>query len=297
MRVIVSATIYLMIVFSSTASLADDLLDFSDPCTDAQNKFSTSSSALHARADQILAKWDSAVDPPDEVKPFYVEAVQAAIYSNWLKDPAVAPLIATYKKADAKFDAKSFFMTQIYLSVVTPEQEQTYVRELFKADYAINIRPKIIAERNDLENTITTQKSELDKDCKQDLVDKILRSTYGNGMLFVTANTDAAKQEHGVLAQSFRLTSGISIADIEKNGILGGDGSEIRKIAEGAGAATNNVRDLLNTLNKTISNTKMPAVSVGGNGGVQLPDGTHIPLPNPNPIPLPPIRIGGFHFP
>jgi len=274
----------------ANAAIADDPLDLADPCTDAGNKFTSTSNALRARADELLAKWDASASPPDELKQFFVDAVREAIFGQWEKDPNIAALIAAYQKVSPGFDIHAFFFQNIYPKVVTPEQELSYVNVFYKSYYVAEIRPKLIAERAALETTIVSQHNDLDSACKQDFFDKVIRVTMGNASLYIKANTEAAKQEHGVIAQSIRLTSGISITDIEKNGILGGDGSELRKLANTAGGSLQALSGALNNLNKSISDiAKQISVPLPPLPQVTLPSIPIPPFPNPAPtiIPVP----------
>ncbi len=272
------------IACSSSAAFAEGALDFADPCTDAEKKFNSTSDALRSHADTMIAQWDSQTEPPGELRPLYVEAIRTAAYQAWITDPSIGKLIETLKTADPSFDAMSFFLTKVYPQVFTQEKESEYVRQLYKADYETKLRPQLISDRQGLEQKISEQKDSLNQSCKPDVFNQVFRSSVGRLLLVASANSEAAKNEKGDIAKGIRLVSGVSITDIEKNGILGGDGSELRKIANAVtGGESSELSKALREIDKTLN----PA-----NWKVELPE-IKIELPSAPKIDPPTITLPG----
>ena len=86
-------------------------------------------------------------------------------------------------------------------------------------------------------------------------------------MLIVSANTEAAKREKGDIAKAVRAVSGISITDIQKYGLLGGENSELRKIASGivggeGSELSKAIRALDQVLNPTRWKVDLPTIKI-----------------------------------
>jgi hypothetical protein len=216
----------------SVSAHAQGVLDFADPCKDAEKQFSSTSSALRGRADAIIAEWDKMKEPPSDIRDLYVRAVKEAIYNAWLKSPEVGPLVDAVKKTKPDFDSQVFFFETIYPNAVSPEKEKEIVNEAFQQDYKSHLRPNFVADRQKLEDRINEQKRSLDENCKPDEFNRVIRSTFGRAIMIINANTEAAKNERGEIAKLVRLTSGISISDIQQRGWEGGENSELRKITQ-----------------------------------------------------------------
>ncbi|MDO9443544.1 MAG: hypothetical protein Q7T73_21900 [Beijerinckiaceae bacterium] len=79
---------------------------------------------------------------------------------------------------------------------------------------------------------------------------------------WIGGNFEAGKNEHNLVTQVFKAVTGISPKDIAKNGFLGGENSELRKLANAAaGGETGEVRKALRFMDP--SNTK----GILGGGG------------------------------
>jgi hypothetical protein len=214
----------------SSPAFAAGALDWADPCVDAQVKFSSNSAAARYRVDQVIQEWDSRTEPPGELRGLYVEAIREGAYKAWSDDPGAKTLLDAMKASDPNFDAHNLFITQIYPKVMTPEKEAEYVRLLYKADYDAKFRPELIKSRNAIEDKISAEKQTMDGSCKTDVLSQVLRGTIGNALILLGSNWSAAQNESGEVAKYFRAASGISLTDIEKYGIRGGENSELRKL-------------------------------------------------------------------
>lgn len=212
----------------------EELLDFADPCVKAGKQLKSTSAALRTNSDAVLKKWDNLKEPPPELMPYYKEAIKLAIYNAWLSNPLASSLIEETKKANPQFDSLAFFTEKVYPTAVKPEQEADFINGAFVADYATTLRPKILAERQALENKIKTEKDTLDGSCKNGEFDKLFRATIGNFAGIVASNFAASTNEKGDMAKAVRALSGVSLTDIQKHGILGGPGSELNKALNNA---------------------------------------------------------------
>jgi hypothetical protein len=213
-----------------------------------------------------------------------VEAIRSAAFEEWKKLPAVSSLVAQMKKADPKFDENGFFLAQVYPAIVTQEKEAEMVRELYQADYQANIRPKILEQRKALEGQIADQKGKLDGSCKPDVFNQLFRATLGNAATIVTRNFEASKDEKTLPGKAYRALTGISIDAIVQNGILGGENSELRKMANSvAGGENSEIRKALRGIDQTLNPNNWKIDTDPGHWLPKLPD---------IKVSIPPTQIG-----
>lgn len=256
----------------ASPAFAQGVFDFADPCKKAENEFANGSNALRESADATIAKWEATTEPTDELKSYYIEAFRLAAYNTWSADPTVAGLLKQLAKADKSFDPQVFFMETVYPQAVTKDDENKAVLEMFRIDKEAVIIPRLEGQRAELETQISEQKATLDASCKPDVVSQIFRATFGNAAIIIDRNSQAAKNENGDIAGFIRLTSGISLTDIGKQGILGGDNSELRKLANSvAGGENSELRKALRSLDETFNPARwkvdLPDIKVGSSGG------------------------------
>jgi len=137
-------------------------------------------------------------------------------------------------------------------------------KQLFRQDYQNNIVPKIATERKELDVEIQNKQKELDEACSPDVFNQTMRATIGRVVMIVDGNFEAAKDEKGEIAKLVRGIIGISITDIFKYGLAGGENSEINKLRatwsdalDNAGIGENHfVREALRGIDPT--NIDMP---------------------------------------
>jgi len=241
----------------TTASYADGAFDFADPCIKQEKKFDSNAAAIRSRASDILATWDAASEPPGEFRGIYVEAIRAAAFKAWSSDSVNRAMLDEVKKANPALDESKFFIETIYPKFITAEKEAEFVRKLFEGDYKEKIRPAIVKEQQATESKLKEGKAELDSACKPDFVSQFLRATIGNAAIIIGSNWEAAQNEKGDIAKAYRATTGISLTDIEKYGIEGGDNSELRKIVNNSG-----LRDVVNALDPSKWRIDTPKVDI-----------------------------------
>jgi len=220
-------------VFFPNIVLAADALDFADTCSKQGVQFKDSSAAIRESVDESINDWDALSSPPPAIRPLYVQALREAFYKAWKEQSAL--LLKQIKDSTPAFDEQLFFNDKVYPVAMSHDTEEHYVRAIFKSDYAASIRPKLLKQRDDAEETIKKQQAEMDKECKPDLVSQTIRATSGNTTIILKADADAAKNENGDFAKAVRSISGISLADIEKYGIRGGENSAFNSVLNAAG--------------------------------------------------------------
>jgi len=209
------------------------LLDWADPCVDAQNKFKSSSEAARARADQVIQEWDSRTEPTAEMRSLYVEALKEATYKTWLEAPESQALFDSLRQTIPDFDFRKLFDEKVYPVAFPQDREVDVVRQLFKRDFDNHIKPELLRSREELNRQIDDQREELDKSCSPTLVAQLFRGTVGN-LLMAAGNAWAAGQrEPGEIAKWIRVTSGVSVGDISKYGLQGGENSVVNQVLGG----------------------------------------------------------------
>lgn len=241
-------------IFSSTKSFAQGALDWADPCVKQNKKFKSTAAALSDRADAVIQEWDKMQSPPPELLPLYEEAIRTAAYRAWSENDQVASLLKTIKDSKPDFDAKKHFLETVYPKVFDATKEKEIIADYFKADYIAHLRPKFLQDREQLRRTISEQKSQLASACKPDVFNQVMRVTFGNATLIVKRNFDAAKDEKNIITQAVRGLTGASMKDIAEKGILGGDDSTLRAMANSfAGGRGSEVRKGLRSLDEKLN--------------------------------------------
>ncbi|WP_299969170.1 hypothetical protein [uncultured Roseobacter sp.] len=233
LRFLYSAAILVALAFQVDAQEGE--LDFLDPCKKQEAKFANTRDAVKERQDSAstrLAGWRS--DPstlPAEIEEQYRAAVRAYIFSVWSNSPTGTGVLASWGEISGE-EAYTKFFDNIYPTLITDDDERKTAHALFQRDYDERIRPdfdKEIAEQN---VRLEEAGEKVGEACSPDVFSTIVRSTIGRAVMIVGNNFEAAKDEKGDLAAVVRAVSGISVTDILKYGIAGGENSEFNKIKE-----------------------------------------------------------------
>ena len=253
------------IVLSQNAN-SKGMLDFMDPCKDAESDFKSSSTSIRhqtkASVSKIEAWYKSPDSLPSDMKAYYREAVKSYAYKVWSDSPTGKGTIASWRAANANVDIKNQFLQFIYPKEVSTDLENSLATQLFKRDYIENIKPNMDKEVKEINAMLASKKEELDEACSSDVVSQVFRGTLGRVIMIGQANFDAAKNEDGDIAAAVRAITGISITDIFKYGLSGGENSEINKLKrtwidalDNAGVGKNHfVRETLRSLDVTNMN-------------------------------------------
>lgn len=224
-----------MVIAQPGLSFAQGALDDLDYCNSFKDKYATASEAVEAdvaAAQQRMEgyKKDPSTLPPD-VLDQYRAAVRTAAFKQWSESATSIELIKLKVAADSAFDASAFFSDSIYKTEVSAEQETKLAYMVFDIDYE-RLKKKVDEDVSKVRSNLAESKASLDANCKQDVVSQIFRGTIGRALLTLAGNKEAAKNEKGDIAAFVRLTTGISITDILKNGLRGGENSELAKLGK-----------------------------------------------------------------
>ena len=218
---------------SVSPAFAGGAFDFLDPCIKARTDFSDQRQEFRTRADTLEATIPTMVATP-EFREAWINAKQ--VQARPIFDTDVAPQLAKYglKDMDQAFDA--WFKDMI--ASVDPQDLQ----DLINTTYRSLAKEEVAAERAKTEAAYDDAKSDLDGSCKSDVGSQVLRVAVAP-IGWVAGNFESAKSEKNIVTQVFHAVTGVSAKDIAKQGILGGDKSELRKLANAiAGGPNSEVR-------------------------------------------------------
>lgn len=220
-------------------AFASGAFDFLDPCIKASSDFADQRQQVRVRYDNLEASIPTMV-ATSEFREAWLKAKRQQ--ARPIFDAEVAPQLVKYglKNMDQAFDA--WFKDMI--AAVDPQDLQN----LINTTYRMLAREELARYRSKTEADYDIAKSELDRSCKKDVGNQALRVAMAP-IDWVAGNIGAAKNEHNIVTQVFRGVTGISAKDIAKQGILGGDNSELRKLANAiAGGENSEVRKTLRFL-------------------------------------------------
>ena len=255
----------LMLVIPSV-TFAEGVFDWVDPCKKAEKEFSSNSEYLRNAANSTINYWENMQEPTKELKSYYIDLLRQSAFDIWQQNKTSIELIKIKQQLDENFDSYDFFLHNEYLSKITKKQETDAATELFLVDKNENLLPIFYQQKLELENSISQEKTNLDEECKNDVANQIFRATIGNAALIIDRNFEASKNEKGDLAALIRAVSGISITDITKKGVLGGDKSEARQLLNTfAGGKNSEIRKGLRKLDPTTWKLGIKIKSNNGN--------------------------------
>jgi hypothetical protein len=204
-----------------------------DPCVTQTAAFKTNADAIRGQTAAAQAKFASWNDNPEnlpaDILVSYQTAVRDYAFGLWKDTAAGKGVLASWQPLADDGAAKAKFLTFVYSNEISPELEKKLAFAVFKKDYADNIKPKLNQLVEDSNKDIAANKAILDEGCSATVFAQFMRVTLGNAMIMVNDNFDASKRESGEVAAAVRAITGISITDILKNGIQGGEGSEVSK--------------------------------------------------------------------
>jgi hypothetical protein len=230
---------------STSPAFAAGAFDFLDPCIKARSDFADQRTQVGARYANLESSIGTMVATP-EFRDAWLKAKRQQ--ARPIFDAEVAPHLLKYglKDMDQAFDA--WFKDMI--AAVDPNDLQ----QLINTSYRMLAKEELARHRAKTDADYNEVKSELDSSCKHDVGNQVLRVAVAP-IGWVAGNIDGAKNEHNIITQVFRGVTGISPKDIAKQGILGGDNSELRKLANAiAGGESSEVRKTLRFLDP--GNTK-----------------------------------------
>jgi hypothetical protein len=205
----------------SSSALAGGAFDFLDPCIKARSEFSDQRAAVRARVAHAEASISTMTASP-EFKDAWKKQKKVDIRPYF--DKEIAPALQKLGVADINV-AFNVWYDDMLASVAPKELE-----ELIDRNYRELAKQEIAAIRSKNDAEFDQAKSELDSSCKSDVGNQVLRVTLAP-LGWIDGNFRAAKDEHNVVTQVFHAVTGISAKDIAHYGLLGGENSELRKLA------------------------------------------------------------------
>lgn len=225
-----------MVTALPTSAMAQKgFLDFADPCKKAEAQYKTTDAAFDGAIQEGTARLKSWHDDPnkvpDKVLDHYRDAVKAYVFTTWNTSEEGQGVIKSWglKPDDADGISKKF-MEFIYPAKVKPDLEKSLAQEVFKGDYEKRLKPELDKEIAAQRKTLNENKKKLDEACSPDVFSQLLRASIGNLITMVGDNWKAAKNEKGEIAMAIRGLTGISVTDILKHGLAGGENSELNKL-------------------------------------------------------------------
>lgn len=228
-----------LVTLGATPAFAAGAFDFLDPCIKARNEFSDQRQQIREKYAAVNASVGSMTYTP-EFKVAWIKAKREQ--ARPIFDMEVAPALARYKVTDmdAAFDAWFNDM----LGSIAPDDLDSIINITFR-----QLAKEEVAQSQDKTGAdIDKAKNDLDSACKKDVGSQILRVAMAP-ISWIGGNFEAAKDEHNLVTQVFKAVTGISPKDITKYGILGGENSELRKLANAiAGGKNSEIRKFMRSL-------------------------------------------------
>ena len=230
---------------STSPAFAAGAFDFLDPCIKLRDQFADQRQQVRTKFANLEGSIPTMV-ADEAFRDAWIKAKREQ--ARPLFDKEVAPKLAKYglKDMDQAFDA--WFKDMI--ASVDGQDLQNLINET----YRMLASEELARFRSQTEVEFDQAKSDLDSSCKKDVGNQVLRVALAP-IGWIGNNFEAAKDEHNIVTQVFRAVTGISPKDIARQGILGGDNSELRKLANAvAGGENSEVRKALRFLDP--GNTK-----------------------------------------
>ena len=215
------AMVLALAVLAASPVHAGGAFDFLDPCIKARSEFAEQRQDLRARASTFESSIATMVASP-EFRAAWTTAKRKQ--ARPIFDADVAPTLRKLGVTDMDAGFEAWF-NEVMNALPTDQLESlinTTYRQLAKEELA-SVRAKSEAE-------FDQAKSELDSSCKKDVASQVLRVALAP-VGWIAGNFESAKNEKNAVTQVFKAVTGISPKDIAQQGILGGDKSEARKLA------------------------------------------------------------------
>ncbi len=207
-----------------------------DYCPELEKENKQKSQLIEEGVKGTIDKWERWGKDPTQLPPkillAYRAVIRLAAYTEWTKTATAGELTKAWLSLDPKSDVKKKFFATIYKKQVSSDQEKKFAYTLFQLDYKQNIKPKLDIEAADVRQKLQDNKKELDEGCSPDVLSQVLRGTIGRAILTYNRNKDAAENEKGDIAYEVRRWTGISLTDIAKYGLRGGENSELSKLGK-----------------------------------------------------------------
>jgi hypothetical protein len=242
---IIPALAFGLAILGTSPAFAAGTFDFLDPCIKARSEFSDQRQQMQARAANFENSIPTMVADAD-FRAAWMKAKRAQ--ARPIFDGEVAPTLLKLGVADMDkaFDA---WFTEIMSSLPPDELD-----DLINKSYRQVAKEELAAVKSETEADFEKSKGELDSSCKKDVGSQVLRVALAP-VGWISGNFESSKSEKNVVTQVFKAVTGISPKDIAQQGILGGDNSEARKLANAvAGGPNSEVRKTMRFLDPSNEN-------------------------------------------
>ncbi len=233
---IAAAAAIVVVTGSLPAHAGGGTFDFLDPCIQARDQFREQRQNVAIRFNAAHNTIDGAV-APQEFRDLWRKSKQAELRPVFDKD--VAPLLKQMGVSDMEAAFAKWFEAGI--ASIEPAQVDDIINQNFRS----LAKEELQKSRAQSDAEFNAAKADLDAACKADVASQTLRLVTAP-IGWTIANFEAGKNEHNVVTQVFRAVTGISARAIAEHGLLGGDNSELRKLANAiAGGQNSEVRKAL----------------------------------------------------
>ncbi len=207
---------------ASSPVQAGGVLDPLDKCIEARKVFAEQ----RATAFNNLRAAEEAVDtltPPPEFKELWLMDARKRSLPTFKEK--VAPKLQKMGLTDMEQAFAAWFEMEL------AELKPADLEKLITSDYRAISKEELLDAHKEVTLEFEKPQKELDSTCKMDVGNQALRFAL-TPFEQVAGALEAAKREKNILAQGFRLITQVSLQSMAEQGILGGDRSDLRKLAE-----------------------------------------------------------------
>ena len=231
-----------------TPAFAAGAFDFLDPCIKAQSDFSEQRQQMHEKFVAASASIDTMNYTPD-FRDAWIKAKRKQ--ARPIFDEQVAPVLTKYNVTDMDGAFDAWFNDMI--ASIAPADLDALINTTFR----VMAKTEVARSKAQTEQEYNIAKSDLDGLCKSDVGNQVIRIAAAP-IGWIGGNFEAAKDESNLVTQVFKAVSGISPKDIAEHGILGGEKSELRKLANSIAGENSEVNKVLRIItNPTIDLPKV----------------------------------------
>lgn len=240
-KVIIAAAVGAITLASASvpARAGSGTFDFLDPCIQARGEFRDQREEVVRRFDAAHAAVDVA-STPQEFRDLWFKSKRAELRATFDKD--VVPLLKQMGIADLEAAFSRWFDAGI--ASVEPKQ----LDDIINLHFRTVAKEEVAKKRAQSDAEFAAAKEDLAAACRADVGSQTLRLVAAP-VGWVIKSFEAGKNERNIYTQVFRAVTGISPLALSKQGLLGGDNSELRKLANAiAGGDGSEVRKALRFL-------------------------------------------------
>ena len=206
------------------AQASNGVFDFADPCVAVIDSYHDGRDAAMAELAQDATAVSTA-QPTPEYRAAWLDATKTRLRSDF--DANEAPGLRAMGVPDMNKAYDVWFQQKV------DEAGPAAIDKLVSANLRGELNDLYQAHRAAQLGQLSQDKKEVDRACKSGFGDQALRVTLNAALApvrIVGGNLEGAKREPTVIGKAVRVTTGISLTDIGKHGLLGGHNSEANKV-------------------------------------------------------------------